>query len=455
MAASPPVSKYCPTCSVPSIYEFVTTQAVSRRFKDGETVSVEKLGFLCTRCGTLYVDVGGKVSSVQYVRDVGDRSHDLECLTVGYRPPSTTVNNSPAGAEGEQPRGEQLDEVTTFIEEGEQRRDPIDIEKIRAIIPLACAVPVPSPLPWMGGKSAMVDTILEIIPPHKVWVEVFSGGAWVTLGKDPSIREIINDINGVLVGFWEVVRDRLSDLLAWLEDRPRSRELFMRYREAIPTEEDPVVRAGMFFYVVSCAFNGGGPTNPSYSAHSDPRPMSVVGKGLDLNAVSARLSGVELERRDFRRIISLYDAPHTCMYLDPPYVGVGSRYYAYTMTETDHRDLASLLVGARSRWILSYGDHPLIRELYGGCHISAVETLYRSRQHNGGDQRTMELLITNFDPVELRDGCSPGYQSSLLGCGILVNNSGTCGKSSSIQEVNNTPEGPGSEQPSSIQGGGA
>jgi site-specific DNA-adenine methylase len=40
-----------------------------------------------------------------------------------------------------------------------------------------------SPIKWVGGKSRLRKQIIELLPPHTCYVELFSGAAWVYLEK--------------------------------------------------------------------------------------------------------------------------------------------------------------------------------------------------------------------------------------------------------------------------------
>ena len=51
-----------------------------------------------------------------------------------------------------------------------------------------------SPITWCGGKGLLVTKLLELMPEHKVYVEVFGGGASLLFGKKPAKVEIYNDI---------------------------------------------------------------------------------------------------------------------------------------------------------------------------------------------------------------------------------------------------------------------
>ena len=62
-----------------------------------------------------------------------------------------------------------------------------------------------SPLAYIGGKSRLSKIIIDAIPAHKTYVEVFAGGAWVFFRKEPSAVEVINDLDKELVSFYRVL----------------------------------------------------------------------------------------------------------------------------------------------------------------------------------------------------------------------------------------------------------
>lgn len=79
------------------------------------------------------------------------------------------------------------------------------------------------PFPYYGSKGRLAPWIISLMPDHRVYVEPFAGSAAVLLAKRPSSHEIINDIDGNVITFFRMLRDRHDDLLRVLELTPYAR----------------------------------------------------------------------------------------------------------------------------------------------------------------------------------------------------------------------------------------
>jgi len=64
-----------------------------------------------------------------------------------------------------------------------------------------------SPVLWYGGKGVLKNKIIPLLPAHKIFVEVFGGGASILFGKSPSKIEVYNDLNSGLFHFFMVLSD--------------------------------------------------------------------------------------------------------------------------------------------------------------------------------------------------------------------------------------------------------
>lgn len=291
-------------------------------------------------------------------------------------------------------------------------------------------MPIKPFIPWVGGKTALRPTLYRLFPNnYNRLVEVFGGGAAVIFGRKPdSCEEIYNDFNGNLVNLFRCVRDRPMALMRELRFLPlNSRDEFYELRDFLrqkEPEEDlylseelalcqqyfplleaqelqelmvnqsaarDVHRAAAFYKVIRYSYAGGG--------------SSFGGKPTDIrNALnliwlcSRRLSKVVIENQSYETIIPRYDKEETLLYLDPPYYE--AECYEVGFGLEDHRKLQQLLRNCKCYVMLSYNDHPFIRELYQGFWIYSVKRLNNLAQRYDAGSEYAELIITNYDPRE-------------------------------------------------------
>lgn len=88
------------------------------------------------------------------------------------------------------------------------------------------AKPLSSPLTWYGGKAVLAQRIVDLLPPHHSYVEVFFGSGSVFFRKPPSPVELINDRNAEVVSFFQLLRDaaQAKELQRLLRLTPYSRD---------------------------------------------------------------------------------------------------------------------------------------------------------------------------------------------------------------------------------------
>ena len=68
------------------------------------------------------------------------------------------------------------------------------------------------PTSYFGGKSRLAPWIASLLPAHRTYVEPYFGSGAVLFAKPPSHTEIVNDLDGEIVNFFRMLRDRLDDL---------------------------------------------------------------------------------------------------------------------------------------------------------------------------------------------------------------------------------------------------
>jgi len=250
-------------------------------------------------------------------------------------------------------------------------------------------------LQYMGGKSYLVKRLLELLPPHRCYVEVFGGGAKLLFAKEPSRVEVYNDIDGRLVNLFLVVRDRCQEFRERLRLLPYSRRIYLQFSKNLKTG-DPLEDAVRFFYVLRCSFSGEFASGLSYGpTKNEARELSNQMETMDL--VAARLRNVQVEDLDFRECIKRYDKPWTLFYCDPPYYGFD--VYKHGFSERDHEDLAGILRSVKGKWLLTYNDHPRIRHLYAGFPLVIKKLSLRGSLVKGERRmrRWDQLIIANYE----------------------------------------------------------
>lgn len=255
-----------------------------------------------------------------------------------------------------------------------------------------------SPLGYLGGKSRLAKRIVERIPSHTTYVEPFCGGAWVYFTKKPSTVEILNDRDGELVRFWNVVRHHLPEFLRCLDFSLVSREEFEKESKQDPTILTDIQRAVRYYRLQRMGF-GGKTTNRTFGTSTvRPSSLNIPAARERLKDVHQKLARTTIENLDACDCIKRYDSPETFFYIDPPYWEAD--FYAVSFKGDDFKRLAETLKTINGKFILSLNDTPEVREIFSHFTIEAIETKYSlGNSKKASDTRGVErkeVLIKNF-----------------------------------------------------------
>ncbi len=245
---------------------------------------------------------------------------------------------------------------------------------------------------WIGGKKLLRKSIIERFPNENEidrYIEVFGGAGWVLFGKEPSKHlEVFNDIDSDLINLYRCIKYHCEALQKELDWLLISREQFFDSKSQLDTRGlTDIQRAARYFLIIKISFG------------ADRRTFGTNKKNLVntieyLPEIRERLKNVVIENRDFETLIKVYDRAKALFYLDPPYHGT-EKYYDSGFGLEDHKRLNALLKGIKGKFILSYNDDELIRELYSGFHIERI-----SRNNNLTNKKDAgeykELIIKNF-----------------------------------------------------------
>lgn len=255
-------------------------------------------------------------------------------------------------------------------------------------------------LRYYGGKWNLAPWIISHFPPHKNYVEPCGGAASVLLQKPRSPLETYNDLDGNVVNFFRVLRDRPDELIRKIRLTPWARQEFETARAADP---DPLETARRFFVSawmsISCM---------PHDQTTGWRTSTFWGQCYNLPAhnyfdlvesnhlfqLSQRFYGVQIEQRPFEYIVIRYDSDETLTYFDPPYIfseRASGNVYAFEWTDIHHIEAASLLRDCVGYVVVSGYACPLYTELY---EVHGWHRFDKEAQTNSGGKRIESLWLS-------------------------------------------------------------
>lgn len=277
-------------------------------------------------------------------------------------------------------------------------------------------MPITAIAPWFGGKRRMASRIIEELGTHAAYWEPFCGSMAVLIAKPASTMEVVNDLHGDLINLARVIRDRtLGPQLyrrlrrEWCshERLNETAELTRRHKRS-PAPEEPDLERALAYFVSSWWGRNGVAGTGSYNAGFCRRFTKNGGQSAKraANAVDSipawrrRLRNVTILSDDAIELIHrIEDAPGVVAYCDPPYIAKGADYI-HDMNHADHAALRIALSRfSKTRVVVSYYDHPFVRELYDGwTFVEAPTTRSMSNQGmkaKGEATPAPELLLIN------------------------------------------------------------
>jgi DNA adenine methylase len=231
-------------------------------------------------------------------------------------------------------------------------------------------------LRWHGGKGLIAGRIIPLLPPHLTYVEPFGGAANVLLAKPRSRHEVYNDLNGRLVQFFRVLRDRPEELAEKVALTPYARE---EYELSSEPTDDPVESARRFMVASWMTVQGFDGTHDRPTHFRRLVNMTATGRRAPvrqwasvedrLYAAAQRLRAVQIDRQPAMKIMRDFNRPDVAFYLDPPYpLSTRSSFkrYSHEMTDADHSELLRAARRSRASFVISSYPSPLYaRELKG------------------------------------------------------------------------------------------
>ena len=257
---------------------------------------------------------------------------------------------------------------------------------------------ISSPLTYWGGKRWLFKTVHDLIPEGTT--EIFSpflGGGSIEINLAHRGYTVhAYDNYKPLVNFWrhwlddpEAIKLAAYELLG-LYSHEELNTIRKNQSGLLPIEQIAI-------YLIHNRMTYSGKVNSNilpYGLHATgeyikkphPKDWGIHRIFCDWDFWQSKpFSTLNVNCANFEQVFWIHN--HHFAYIDPPYFGNEKDYGGSRENGFNHEKLRELL-GQRSKWVLSYNDHPKTHELYDGFHIQPIK--------RGSDGR-QELLILSPD----------------------------------------------------------
>ena len=243
-----------------------------------------------------------------------------------------------------------------------------------------------SPFRYAGGKFYARKLILELIPPHKHYIEPFAGGSSIFFAKKKVLDNHLNDLDEELINVYTIIKDYPEELILFLTKRsseisripadfiedvnigeplPATKELHSFFKKEF-NPMNALERAGRWFYLNRTSYSGIMNIQNMYWGYGDKYSMQPKNWAANIRRTSYKLRNVQLTSFDFEWLID--KAPDgSFLFIDPPYFNADQdKFYNCIFSREDHFRLEKCLYRNAQRLLIfvTYDNSPEIKELY-------------------------------------------------------------------------------------------
>ena len=262
------------------------------------------------------------------------------------------------------------------------------------------------PLKRFGGKGRNAPRIVPHFARATTYAEacVGAGGIFFRVPEGAYRFAAVNDLDGSLVTFFRVLRDRPDDLVRACSLTPYSLTEFVA---ALDHTDDPLEEARRVWVRSRQSFSGRGETwgrcpgqgDPLARAGSNWNAGATAAKLDTLHAFARRLLDVSIDCIDGAEFIAKWGREGTMVYVDPPYVASTRKgdAYLHELSDDGHRRFAAACHGAVERGArVAVSGYPsaLYDALYAGWRRIDIDVALHGTRHSNGQRRTESLWMS-------------------------------------------------------------
>jgi len=254
-----------------------------------------------------------------------------------------------------------------------------------------------SPFRYPGGKAYLLPEIADAIRSSgaqiSYYAEPFAGGAGAAielLSLGAVNKVFLNDADPRIAAAWQAMLYESAAFIDLLQGASLSLETWHHYNDLVknPSLANSKLELGFATFFMNRTNRSGIVLGAGPIGGYEQKGKWKLGVRFYRETMEKRVRWLA-ERRElikvtnfdgveFIRSFQARKARQTFFFIDPPYVGAGSRLYLNQMNIAKHEDLANTLRRKKSieNWLITYDDCLLIRDLYSGFSIQSSPIRY-------------------------------------------------------------------------------
>lgn len=242
----------------------------------------------------------------------------------------------------------------------------------------------------VGGKTPIIQDILNVIPQHTTYVEAFAGGASVFWNKPKVKQNVLNDLDAEIIDGYKALKKASTNPTDYpfIDDKNEATRKDKMNEFISKDYKDPTTRVMKTIYK----------TCNTYGASGKGKILKPRHQKTKLNLVPYFINkikkNVTITSQDYKAVLKKYDKPSTFFFLDPPYEKSEG---LYKNPYIDYEEMANLLKKLKGKFLLTINDSPEIRKVFKDFHMYPIKVKSQSRGQSNFKEVRDELFITNYE----------------------------------------------------------
>ncbi|MGY4849632.1 DNA adenine methylase [Pasteurella multocida] len=236
-----------------------------------------------------------------------------------------------------------------------------------------------TPLRYPGGKAKFAPTIKNILEKNNLnghYVEPYAGGAGIALdlllnGFCTDIH--INDLDLAVYHFWLAITQHNTEFIQLILETPVTIEEWHRQKQNLSNVDLSPLEHGFatFFLnrtnrsgILKAGVMGGLDQSGNYKLDCRFNKKDLIKRIERIGQLSEHIHVYNQDALVLLDNIDNIVPTNSLIYLDPPYYVKGQGLYRNFYKHDDHAAICQKLTNVKTPWIVSYDNHPAIKEIY-------------------------------------------------------------------------------------------